>query len=189
MKGIPINVKKEVNMRLIVLYSFLLFVVISNTYGLSNNKVKVSNVISFLERNTFYTELDCFILSEQGVVKPLKGYENLDLSTEVVIKYTRVSSQKLLQESLGLINPDHSDKIKKIIFGLENYCLQVYAFNKGNHDLINIVASKLDDLVSIEEVESSLNYVSGGGELFFRIQIECRNKDVQSIRLVLNQDF
>lgn len=165
----------------------LLMPVVSSADG--EPKAKIWNVVNFSKIDSFVASPRIVRIDLQGVEESLDGYRYFNVSEERAKENVRIASKKLIEESLGLTDSDRSEKVRGILFGLEKYCFQVFGFKNEKHEIITMIAYKLGGDLIGEEVKSSLVEVDGGGNLYFRVQIEYQHDVAKSIRVILNQDF
>ena len=154
---------------------------------MAEEKVEVHNVLSFKASSSFLTEVKAISIDSNGVEKILEGCHPRKLSVLEVEAYVQVICNKLIKESLGLVGSKKSKQIREIIFGLESYIFQVYAFEKSGHRIVTLGVFKLSD--KKKKKHDELLFVLGEGSAFFRAQIEFNQDELVDVRLILNQPF
>lgn len=179
--------------RKLIKISLLFLSIVYSIFAIASDPVKeekseVWNVYDFTNTSSFFTEVKFTKINFQGVETLLDGYKPSVLNKNEAVKYVDIVSRRLLEESLGLTNIQKAKKIRKIIFDLENYNFQVFGCEKNKHKqrIVTLIASKN---INKQIEKNSLVGVLGGGESYFRAQIEYRHDAIQDIRIILNQDF
>ena len=120
-----------------------------------------------------------------GLEKKLPEYKYLSIDKDESLRHLDTIQKFLLSEAVNFPEEERRKRVRKIVFNLRNYNLQLFGFENRHNKTVHLTGF-------LDAKFSDVDYVfsqHGGGIGFFRIQVNYVHNKIKNYTLVINQDF